>query len=733
MTGKLTARTEATFNQAQTLSQQGRLAEAQALCRKVLQLQPRHYNALNLLGLIALGQNEPAVAVDVLRRATLANPKDVAARSNLGNAHYMLGNLEQAVASYDVALALQPTFADAHYNRGTALRGLRLHPQAIEAFDRAIALMPDYVQAHNNRGNSLRDLGRPQEAIGSYERALTLKPDLAEAHNNRGTAQRDLRLYAEALASLDRALELKPDYAEAYNNRGNVQRDLGMLEAAVGSYSMAIKYRTDYADAYNGRATVLFDLKKYEAAIADYEQVISLNGRTAGLRGQYLQVKMFICDWSGAEAALEDIEERIRRGEPASNPFCLIARTGSAAFQRTSAEVWIRSEFPPSESLPALQRALNRDKISVGYFSADFYNHATLQLMAQMFELHDQSKFDITALSFGPDVKDVMSNRLAATNIRLINVRNKSDREVVELARSLQLDIAVDLKGFTHDCRPGIFAMRAAPIQVNYLGYPGTMGADYIDYLIADRVLIPASSQKYYSEKIAYLPNSYQVNDSRRTVAERIFTREELELPATGFIFCCFNNTYKTTPEVFTVWMNILRQVEGSVLWLLQDSPEGAANLKREASLRGIDPGRLVFARRMPAPEHLSRQRLADLFIDTWPYNAHTTASDALWVGLPLLTCAGEAFADRVAASLLTAVGLPELITTTSSDYEQLAIELARNPAALAAIREKLSHNRGTYPLFNAALFTRHIESAYTKIAARMRTGLAPEHIYIDP
>jgi predicted O-linked N-acetylglucosamine transferase (SPINDLY family) len=353
--------------------------------------------------------------------------------------------------------------------------------------------------------------------------------------------------------------------------------------------------------------------------------------------------------------------------------------------------------------------------------------------MAQLFEFHDQTRFEITALSFGPDIRDEMRNRLAAANIRLIDVRNMPDKEVAALSRNMQLDIAVDLKGFTHDCRPGIFAMRAAPVQVSYLGYPGTMGAEYIDYLIADRTLVPEHSQQYYSEKIVYLPHSYQVNDSKRAVAERVFTREEVELPSVGFIYCCFNNTYKITPEVFSIWMRILTQVDGSVLWLIEDTPTGSANLRREAARRGISPERLVFAKRMPSPEHLARQRLADLFIDTWPYNAHTTASDALWVGLPVLTCIGEAFAGRVAASLLNATQLPELIATDPKRYESLAVKLAREPDQLLALRGRLIENRLSCPLFDARLFTTHVEAAYAKIAERQLAGRPPEHIYIDP
>ena len=352
--------------------------------------------------------------------------------------------------------------------------------------------------------------------------------------------------------------------------------------------------------------------------------------------------------------------------------------------------------------------------------------------MAGVFENRDISKFEIFGFSFGPDDSSVMRQRLHNAVDKFVDVRNVSDSDVVTLARDLQIDIAIDLKGFTTDSRTGIFALRAAPIQVSYLGYPGTMGANYMDYIIADPTVIPASDQRYFSEKIVYLPNSYQANDSKREISDRIFTRVEAGLPETGFIFCCFNNNYKITPGVFDCWMRILKQVEGSVLWLVEDNASAAANLRKEAATRGVNPERLVFAKRISLPEHLARHRLADLFLDTLPYNAHTTASDALWAGLPVLTQIGETFAGRVAASLLTASGLPELIVPMPEAYEELAIELANNPAKLAAIKAKLANNRLTTPLFDTKLFTRHLETAYKAMSQRYQAELIPDHIYVS-
>jgi hypothetical protein len=366
----------------------------------------------------------------------------------------------------------------------------------------------------------------------------------------------------------------------------------------------------------------------------------------------------------------------------------------------------------------------------VGYFSADYKNHPVAFLIAELFELHDRDQFEIYAFSL---VKacDAMSSRLQKAFDHFIDIDGMSDIEVAKLARDKSIDITVDLSGFTTDCRTGIFSHRAAPIQVNYLGYPGTMGADYIDYIVADKILIPPDSQSHYSEKVIYLPNSYQVNDRKRLISERKFTRQELGLPEHGFIFCCFNNNYKILPATFEGWMRILKVVEGSVLWLFQDNAWAVDNLKKEAQKQGIDAQKLVFADRMPLSEHLARHRQADLFLDTLPYNAHTTTSDALWTGLPVLTLQGQSFASRVAASLLSAIGLPELITSSQEEYEALAIELALNPTKLADIKLRLVNNRLSAPLFDTPLFTKNLEAAYTKMYDHYQNDLKPEHIFI--
>jgi predicted O-linked N-acetylglucosamine transferase (SPINDLY family) len=406
--------------------------------------------------------------------------------------------------------------------------------------------------------------------------------------------------------------------------------------------------------------------------------------------------------------------------------------SGSAALQRRAAEIWVRERCPTNPMLPAIPKRARDERIRIGYFSADYHDHATSYLIAGMFEMHDRSRFEVIAFSFGPDSSGAMRARIKAACDEFIEVRDKSDSEVALLARDLQIDVAVDLKGFTDGNRVGIFALRAAPLQVSYLGYPGSLGANYMDYLIADHTLIPQESRRHYTEKIVYLPGSYQANDAKRAIADRAFTRAELGLPAAGFVFCCFNNNYKIMPDTFDRWMRILERVPGGVLWLLADNPTAVANLRREAARRNVSPERLVFAGRIDLPEHLARHRAADLFIDTWPCNAHTTASDALWAGLPVLTCAGEGFASRVAASLLTAIGLPELIVSTADHYEELAVQLATDRQHLTEIKQRLAENRLTAPLFDTQRYTLQIEAAYTKLYERCQANLPAEHIHIE-
>ena len=438
---------------------------------------------------------------------------------------------------------------------------------------------------------------------------------------------------------------------------------------------------------------------------------------------------MLMCDWSDLDHQLEELEKSITNDLKVTTPFPLLGLKDKPELQLKASKIYVNEKYPASGLLGDFKSRPADGKIRIGYYSADFHNHATSFLMAELFEAHDTQKFELFGFSFGPDNKDEMRSRISSGFNHFFDVVKKSDREIAQMSRDLGIDIAVDLKGYTQFGRSGIFAEQCAPVQVNYLGYPGTSAAPYFDYIVADRTLIPQESQAYYSEKIIYLPHSYQVNDSKRKISDRVFTRQELGLPENGFVFCCFNNNYKILPETFDVWMRLLKSANASVLWLLQDNPTAANNLRKEAEVRGVDPSRLVFAPRAKLEDHLARHRVADLFIDTLPYNAHTTASDALWAGLPVLTLMGQSFAARVAASLLNALDLPELITKTQEEYEARAMELTKDPLQLVEIKQKLVQNRLTSPLFNGQLFARHLEVAYEEIHRRNLNREKPDHI----
>jgi predicted O-linked N-acetylglucosamine transferase (SPINDLY family) len=440
---------------------------------------------------------------------------------------------------------------------------------------------------------------------------------------------------------------------------------------------------------------------------------------------------MHLCDWRNIDNEWEHLISAVRNGKVNAEPFAFLSIPSTSSDQLKCAKLWNGDKYLTSKTPIWQGERYDHKRIRVAYVSADFRSHPGAYSIAGLIEQHDRSRFKIIGVSFGVDDRSEIRKRVVAAFDEFYDVRGKSDDQVAKLLHDLQIDIAIDRNGYTKDSRSGIFAHRPAPIQINYLGFVATMGTAFIDYIIADKVVAPLEHRQFYTEKIVQLPNCYQANDTKRKFAERPPTRQEVGLPQGAFVFCCFNNNYKITPAIFDIWMRILKQVEGGVFWILEDNATAAGNLRKEAEARGVNADRLIFAKRMSVADHLARHRLADLFLDTLPYNAHSTASDALWAGLPVLTCLGETFAGRVAASLLNAIHLSELITTTLEDYERLAIEIATNPEKLARIKRKLADNRLKTPLFDTKLFTKHIEAAYTAMYERHKAGLAPDHIIV--
>ena len=703
------------------------------MCRAVLRESPGHRQALCCLGSIASRRGQFATAISHFRAALALDPTDASVHEHVANALFGLGQPGEALASYDRVLALKPDLADTHFRRANALRALKRLEEAVAGYERALALRPNYAEALNNRGNALCLLRHQAEALASYDRALAIRPDYVQALNNRGNALRDLRRLEEALASYDRALVIDPKFVPALNNRGNVLLDLQRPQDALASYDLALAISPANIESLNHRGAALHMLKEDEEAIRTYEQLLKVRPDFDYVRGKILGLKLLCCDWRDYDRSVGLVARDVALGKRSAYPLIFLSVSDAADEQLKCAKIYCTTGGSPWR--PPQHRARRRsDKIRVAYVSADYRDHPVADLTAGLFEAHDKARFETTAISLGPAVKDPMRQRLECAFDRFIDVQQTSDADTGLLLKELEIDIAVDLMGHTLGARTEIFAARPVPIQVNFLGYPGTMGTNYIDYIFADRFVIPEHQHSFYTEKVVYLPDSFQPNDSRRRIAELTPRRAEAGLPETGFVFCSFNGNHKINPPVFDVWMRLLRRVEGSLLWLRADKPVAVANLRREAEARGVAGERLVFAERTEKPAmHLARYRLADLFLDTLPYNAHATASDALWAGLPIVTCLGSAFSGRVAGSLLNAVGLPELVTFDLEAYEALAFELARDGDRLAAIKAKLARNRETYPLFDTDRFRRHIESAYRTMWERHLRGEPPASFAVIP
>jgi predicted O-linked N-acetylglucosamine transferase (SPINDLY family) len=610
------------------------------------------------------------------------------------------GNHELAHQLLSRACQEKEASANAFYYLGDSFLKKNQFQESKECFTEALNKAGDFFEGLHDLATACASLGEKEDALFWYQKALTINNDSYELFYNLGKIFDELKRHSQALDAYERSIMLKPDFAEAWFNKGCALNDLKRYQEALEAFRASIAIQPE--------------------AIADWDY------------GGMLSAIAFTCSWADLKKN-EDVINGLKNHKKGVNPFVFLSFLDDPLLHKKSALTFFHNKFPSKENLGTLKLRRKNNKIRIGYFSADFHNHATTYLIAEMLELHDKERFEIHAFSFGPDACDEMRQRCVRAVDYFHDVTKLSDQGVAKFARDLNIDIAVDLKGYTQDGRMGIFAFRVAPIQISYLGYPGTSGADYIDYILADPVLIPESSKIFYTEKIIFLPNSYQANDSKREIAKKEFLKADLGLPEKGFIFCCFNASYKISPEIFDSWCRILKQVDGSILWLFEGNSKAKENLIREAYLRGIDSHRLVFASQLENPEHLARQRLADLFLDTLPYNAHTTSSDALWAGLPVLTLIGQSFASRVSASLLTAVDLPELITKTQEEYEALAIDLAKNIDKLVFIKNKLKSNLSIKPLFNAQLFTQHLEVAYIEAQQRYQDNLSPDYIYVRP
>jgi protein O-GlcNAc transferase len=710
----------------------GRLDEALHDYERALTLDPACIPALFNRGSLLLRADRPADALECFDRVLTLGEASAAVHLARGNALSGLGRQEAALESFAEAIRLEPGAPLAYCNLGNALLALNRAEEALACLDRALALAPGNALVCYNRGNALLALARHAEAFEDFDRAVTAEPRFALAWYNRGNTLTELRRHAEAAASFARVLALMPDFAAAYNNRGVALLALKRQPEALGDFERALRLNPGYEGALENMGNAYHDQRRYEEAVRCFAALVgAAPGRPYAL-GNLLNARTRSCDWGGDYLTLRNsVTESVERGLRAQVPFAFLATSDSPAAQLRCARTFAEDKFVPVGEPLFRGRTYAHERIRVAYISADLRHHATAFLAAELFERHDRQRFETTAISFGPDDGSPMRHRLQRAFDHFLDVSALSDRDIAKLMRAREIDIAVDLQGYTADCRAGIFAQRPAPVQVSYLAYPGTLGAPYMDYLIGDRHVIPKEHFPHYSERVVHLPHCYQPNGSGRAIPPTTPTRAELSLPERAFVFCSFNGSYKITPEVFETWMRLLRVLPDSVLWLLDDTEAATRNLRKEARERGVDPARLVFAPRASLAEHLSRQPLADLFLDTLPVNAHTTASDALRAGLPVLTCQGATFAGRVASSLLHAVGLPELIAGNPVEYEKLAVALASDPERLRGLRARLLSQRESCPLFDTERYRQSLEAAYVLMWQRAENRLPPIHFAV--
>ena len=660
------------FDQAVTLHRHGQFDQAKALYEQILQLEPRHFDATHLLGLMACQQKDHATGLPLIHQAIAINPQNAGPHSNLGVIYKELKQFDEALKFQSKAIELDPGFSKAYFNRGNLYKALKQQDLAIQ----------------------------------DYHKALELNPQDAEALVNRALVYFDLKNYSTAEKDLDRAIAINPQLGDALFNRG----------------------------------LLMTRLLRFDQALISYRQTLVLTPNFDFLLGEKLYSQLFCCDWSDFDEHAELVKTRLAQHQKVSAPLIASGVLDSPVHQQIAAQIWAEQTYPANQALgPLLNPSLGdvqsgtHRKIRIGYVSADFHDHPVSILLAELFELHDKTRFELIAFDSTQEKsnkKDTLRERIKSAFDEFISIKDLDDKTAAALMRAKHLDVVIDLGGHTLNSRLGTLAYRVAPVQLSYVGYLGTLGAPYIDYILADDTLIPEKNQPYYTEQLLYLP-CYQVNDRKREISSRVFKREELGLPETGFVYCCFNNNYKITPSTFAAWMTILKSVPGSVLWLLADNPTAQTNLSNNAALHGVDPLRLIFGGRLEASEYLARYKTADLFLDTWPYNAGTTATDALLVGLPVLTRMGESFASRMASSVLMGLDLPELITGSIEAYQQRAIELALNPVPYQVLRDKVSNNRIKSQLFNPVAFTTHLEDGLIHALKHAQSGQGPKTFHV--
>jgi predicted O-linked N-acetylglucosamine transferase (SPINDLY family) len=715
-------------NRGTTLHQLGRHEEALASLDRAIAVAPGSADACFLRANVLAHMRRYEEALAGYERTLALAPRHGEAHNNRGSVLMTLGRDAAALADFEAALAVDPAHAAAMTNRCTVLHKLGRFNEAIAACDRLLAIDRRNLQALISRGMALGAQARHDQALASFDEALRIEPDHVAALTNRAAALLELYRIEDALETCERALIIRPDHPDALFNHGAALSALARHDAAVAAYTRVLAIKPDHAEALYRRGAALRDLGRYDQATTDLEAAMASAGGHPAAQSAWTAIQLLTCNWP----AIGELTANAGAATVfAAEPFFGLALGLSPADQLRCAQERVQ-RGGMNDVVRFSHRITDRTRLRVAYLSSDFRTHPVAYLTAELFERHDRTRFEVIGVSLRGDDGSDYRRRLARAFDQFHEVEQESDDAVAGLLKDLEVDVAVDLNGHTDHSRMGILARRPAPIHVSYIGYPGTSGAPFIDYVLADAIVLPFSQQRFYAEKIVHLPNCFQVNDSKLQIAPERPTRRELGLPEDGFVFCCFNNPYKIRPEVFDIWMRLLGAVSGSVLWLFGSNDIAVANLRREAQARGVDTTRLVFAKGLPIERHLARHAVADLFLDTLPYNGGATTSGALWAGLPVLTCAGDSFAGRMGASLVTAVGLAELATRSLDEYEAVAARLATAPAEMQAIRQKLRANLPHCPLFDADRRRRHIEAAYGSMWDIWQRGEDPRSFSVD-
>ena len=685
-----------------------------------------------------LGDLDRAVAA--YKNAIALKPDGAEAYYNLANTFKAQRLFDEAIFCYERVVSINPMFAEAYYNMAKSMQEQCRNDEAIECLRQYLRINPQGAEAYNNLGNLFNNKGLHDEALSYYQKAIQLKPELYEAHNNLGNALKDQGHFAEAIACYEMALQRHSGNAEVYLNLGVTLAETDQLTEALECFQKATRINPEFADAYNFMGVTLAEIGKRTAAIDSFQNAIEINPAYIEAYGFLIHQLQYVCDWRRVNAYTQRLDNLTRQNADddsitAEPPFIQMARQSDLSLELMNARAWCRKTTQAFRSikLPFAfeSRTQKINNLTIGYLSCDFHDHATAHLMQRIFGLHNREKFKISCYSYGQDDGSIYRKQIQKQSDHFIDIKKLSPIDAAKRIYADGIDILVDLKGHTRGARLGILACRPAPVQVHYLGFPGTTGADFIDYLISDKIVTPIEHAPFYSEKLVFLPHSYQVNDYQQEIAAISCQKEELGLPEDSFVFSSFNLPYKIDPVMFDCWMRILTQVPHSILWLFDGGEIAKKSLQQEARSRGTDPRRLVFAKKLPKAEHLARLQLADLALDTRIVNGHTTTSDSLWAGVPVITLQGDHFASRVSASLLNTIGLAELVTQHIDAYEQLAVHLANHPDDLNKIKTKLSRNRLAGPLFDTPGFVKDLEKAYQEMWRIFAAGQAPQQFEV--